>query len=185
MVREVPVLPVVIPLGVVVFGVLLWRLHARRLFSLPRAAVAAALAVYAGGIVGNTVFPIFLGATAGDGPWLPPVALIPFADYEFADAAVNMLVFLPLGMMLPLLLARPTWWRVLASATAVSLGIEATQFITHELFAGGHISDVSDLISNVAGAAVGYGIFRLLARVPILARLIDHFRWAHPGAAGP
>lgn len=175
---EVPVLPVVIPFGIVVIAVLLAVLWARRSFSLPRGAVAAAVAVYAAGIVGNTVFPIFLDKPDSGVPWMPGLALIPFAEYELDDALMNMLVFVPLGILIPLMLARPTWLKVVAAAAITSLTVESLQLAAQAFFAGGHIADVNDFLSNVAGGALGYGLLLLLARVPALARLIDLFRWA-------
>lgn len=175
---EVPVLPVVIPLGVVVFAALLVMLRARRGFSLPRAAVAAAVAVYAAGIVGNTIFPIFLDKPDSGAPWTPGLALLPFIDYEVDDALMNALVFVPLGILIPLLLTRPTWWKVIGAAALTSLAVELLQLVAQAFFAGGHIADVNDFLSNVTGGALGYGLLLLLARVPVLARLIDRFRWS-------
>lgn len=172
---EVPVLPVVIPFGIVVFAVLLAVLWARRSFSLPRAAVAAAVAVYAAGIVGNT---IFLDKPDSGVPWSPGLALIPFADYELDDALMNMLVFVPLGILIPLMLGRPTWPKVVGAAAITSLTVESLQLAAQAYFAGGHIADVNDFLSNVAGGALGYSLLLLLARVPALARLIDLFRWS-------
>lgn len=174
---EVPALPVVIPLGLVLFGLLLWRLHAKRRFTWPRAAVAAALSVYAAGVVANTVFPIFLDKPDTGEPWTPYLALVPFYDYEVGDALMNMAVFLPLGMLIPLLLRRPTWGKVLAVAAAASLTIEIAQLAAQGLFDGGHIADVNDFLFNVIGGALGYGLLILLTRNSRLARVIDHFRW--------
>lgn len=175
---EVPVLPVVIPFGIVVFGVLLAVLWARRSFSLPRAAVAAAVAVYAAGIVGNTIFPIFLDKPDSGASWTPGLALLPFVDYEVDDALMNALVFVPLGILIPFMLARPTWLKVVGAAAITSLTVESLQLAAQAYFAGGHIADVNDFLSNVAGGALGYGLLLLLARVPALARLIDLFRWS-------
>lgn len=180
---EVPVLPVVVPLGLVFFAWLLWRLHERRLFSVPRALVAAALAVYAGGIVANTVFPIFLHAPSNGEPWSPAVAVIPFFDYEVGDAAMNLLVFVPLGMLMPLILVRPTFARILLISAAISLAIELAQLAAQGLFEGGHIADINDLFFNAVGGVLGYGLFMLLSRIPRLSRLIDLFRWTEPGVA--
>lgn len=180
---EVPVLPVVVPLALVVFIVLLWRLHARRLFSVPRASVAAAMAVYAAGIVGNTVFPIYLDAPQTGEPWIPAVALIPFADYEIDDAVTNLLVFVPLGVLIALLMARPTAVKVIAVAAGTSLGIELAQLAAQDFFSGGHIADINDFLSNVAGGAVGYGLFVLLSRIPPLGRFLERFRWRTGGGA--
>ena len=85
-----------IPIGLLLFAALLWRLHTRQLLSVPRASVAGALAVYAGGILANTLFPVYLGMPRADEPWTPGLALIPFHAYEFVAAQTNVLVFLPL-----------------------------------------------------------------------------------------
>lgn len=181
---EVPALPVVIPFGIVVFVLLLlWRLAARRLVSLPRAAVAAALAVYAAGILANTVFPVFLDLPRSDGPWAAGIVLTPFQGYEIDDAVMNIAVFLPLGLLIPLVLVRPLWWKVLLVVAAVSLTIELAQLASQHLFGGGHVADVNDLIFNVVGGALGYGVFRLLQGLPACARLIEPFRWAGRGGA--
>lgn len=177
MFREVPVLPVVVPLAAVVLGLLLWRLHRTGRLTVPRAAVALALAVYAAGVVANTVFPIFLDKPASSAAWDAHLVLVPLVDYEVADAVMNVLVFLPLGMLLPLLLARPSWWRVVLTAAAFSLAIEVTQYVTSHLLGGGHVADASDLLFNVVGGALGLGLFTVLCRVPALDAFFDRFRW--------
>lgn len=181
---QLPVLPVVVPLGVAVFGLLIWRLRARRLLTLPRAAVAAAVGVYAAGIVGNTIFPIYLHPAPVSEPWTPAIVLVPFADYEIEDALTNVLVFAPIGLIVPLLLARTSWLRVTAVAAAVSLTVELSQLAAQRFFGGGHIADVSDLLSNVAGGVLGYALFVLLTRIPRTARLIEPFRWTTPAGPG-
>ncbi|MFF8345869.1 VanZ family protein [Cellulosimicrobium funkei] len=180
MFREVPVLPVVVPLGAVVLGLLLWRLHRSGRLTLPRAAVALALAVYAAGVVANTVFPIFLDKPASSAAWDAHLVLVPLVDYEVADAVMNVLVFVPLGMLLPLLLARPSWWRVVLTAAAFSLAIEVTQYVASHLLGGGHVADASDLLFNVVGGALGLGLFTVLCRVPVLDAFFDRFRWFTP-----
>lgn len=175
---EVPVLPVVIPLAFVVFSLMLWRLRIRRAFSWPRAAVAAALAVYAAGIVGNTIFPIFLNKPSSGEPWIPALALVPFADYEIDDALTNVLVFVPLGILVALVLTRPTWPRVIGASAAVSLAVELSQLAAQRFFAGGHVADINDFLSNVTGGALGYGVLLLAVRIPRLGRFVDRFRWA-------
>lgn len=69
MFRQVPVLPVVIPLAAATLTALLWSLARRGRLSVPRAALALALCVYAAGIVANTVFPIFLDKPASSAAW--------------------------------------------------------------------------------------------------------------------
>jgi glycopeptide antibiotics resistance protein len=177
---ELPVLPFVVPLAVVVFAVLLWRLHIRRALSLPRAAVAAAIGVYIAGIVGNTIFPIFLTPVPSTEPWTPSLALIPFYDYEIEDAIQNMVVFVPIGILAPLLLTRTSWWRVLSLAAGVSFAVEGLQVAAQRLFGGGHIADINDFLFNVAGGMLGYGLFVIVAHIPRAAKFIDQFRWTPP-----
>lgn len=174
---EVPVLPVVVPLAAASFAALLGSLHRRDRLSLPRAAVALVLCVYAAGVAANTIFPIFLDPPATDSSWSHGVHLLVLRDYEAADALTNVLVFLPLGLLVPLLLRSGSPWRALGVAAALSLGIEAVQYVTANTLAGGHIADVNDFLFNVVGAAVGILVFSGLSRVPRLVPVIDRFRW--------
>jgi glycopeptide antibiotics resistance protein len=183
---EVPVLPVVIPVAVVIFVGLLWRLRRRGLLTAARVAVALALCVYAAGVVGNTVFPIFLAKPAGDAPWTAYLALLPFTDYELEDAIMNILVFVPVGILVPLLIARASWWRVAAVAAAFSLAIELAQLAASAFLGGGHITDVNDFLSNVAGGLLGYGLFLAALRLRGMPAFVDRFRWAaHADAEMP
>ena len=172
---EVPVLPVVVPLATAVLAGLLVRLRRRRHLTAPRAAVAVVVCVYVAGVVANTVFPIYLDAPRQDATWT--VYLVPLTDYEVVDALTNVLVFLPVGALLPLLMAAASWRRVLAVAVLFSLGIEMTQLVTGNLLGGGHVADVNDLLFNVVGAALGLALFTALTRVPVATRVLDRFRW--------
>ncbi|MDF9716773.1 VanZ family protein [Nocardioides sp. ChNu-153] len=177
MFRHVPVLPVVVPLGVIVLVALLESLRRRRSLSLPRATVAVALSVYVAGVVANTVFPIYLDKPGRDASWDDFLVLVPLADYEVADAAMNVAVFVPVGVLVPLVLVGASWGRVLAIAAASSLGIEVVQYATAHLLSGGHIADVNDLLFNVAGALAGFGALRLLTRISTVVALRDRFSW--------
>jgi glycopeptide antibiotics resistance protein len=180
--RQVPVLPVVVPLGVVVLLGLLQRLRRRGGLTAPRAAVALAVAVYAAGVVANTVFPLYRDKPAADLPWHAALVLVPFAEYEVADAVQNVLVFVPLGILVALLLARPTAVRTTAVGALVSLAVEVIQYVTAHVLGAGHVADASDLVCNTAGALLGYGLLAAAVRVPVLARLVARFR--RPGDDG-
>lgn len=178
---EVPVLPVVIPVAAVVFLALVWHLRRRGLLTVARVAVALALCVYAAGVVANTVFPIFLDMpAAADVEWDAPLVVVPVVGYELVDAVENILIFVPVGILVPLLVARASWWRVVAVGALFSLAIEVTHFVTAHLLNGGHIADVNDLLSNTVGGVLGFGLFSVLVRVPGGAALVDRFRWAEP-----
>ena len=173
--RQVPMLPIVVPVAAATMVFLLWRLARRGRLTVPRAAVALALCVYAAGIIANTVFPIFLDAPRHHSAWT--VYVTPFSDYEGNDAVTNIVVFVPVGILVHLLMARPSWWRVIGVAATISVSIELTQFVTGNLLGGGHLADVNDLIFNVVGAAIGLGAVMLLVKVPRAAPLVDRFRW--------
>ncbi|MCW2757024.1 MAG: VanZ family protein [Nocardioidaceae bacterium] len=175
MFRQLPVLPVVVPVAAVIFVTLLGHLHHRNRLSAPRAAVALALCVYAAGVVANTVFPIYLDKPVSNTPW--KVYIDPFATYEVGDAVTNIVVFVPLGMLVPLLLARTSWWRVSAVAAASSLTIELAQLVSAHFLHGGHVADIHDLIFNVVGAILGFGLLCSLSRVPRVGVLIERFSW--------
>ena len=176
---EVPMLPIVIPFGIVIFLVLIWVLRSRGRVTLARASVAAVLAVYAGGVLANTVFPIFLRVGTGfyDGPRPFPLYLVPFADYGLEDALINIAVFVPLGGLVPLLIARPSWWKVLAIVAGASLAIELAQMATARLAFSGHLADINDWLTNILGGLIGYGLFVLLTRSKTIAGFVQHFRW--------
>jgi glycopeptide antibiotics resistance protein len=185
---EVPMLPIVIPLGIVIFLVLLWSLRLRGGITLARASVAAVLALYVGGVLANTVFPVFIHV----GSWPEPAPrelalwLIPFVDYGIEDALVNVAVFVPLGVLIPLLIARANWWRVLAIVAGASLTIELAQLATAGLAFGGHIADVNDWMTNILGGVIGYGLFLIAMRSGTVAGVVQRFRWpARDGARTP
>ena len=177
MFHQVPVLPVVVPLAAAVLTGLMWSLLRSGRFSVPRAAVALALCVYAAGIVANTIFPIFLDKPVSTSSWGSHLAVVPFADYEIADAVMNVLVFVPVGILVPLLTSRASWRRVVAAAAVLSLTIEVTQLVTAHLLGGGHIADVNDLIFNITGGAVGFALFSVLLRGRSFSAFVDRFRW--------
>ncbi len=175
---RVPMLPVVVPMAVVLFALLLWVLHRRGRLTSARGAVAAAAALYAGGVVANTVFPIYLAWPRSDGPVLLPLNLVPVIGYEVGDAVTNALVFVPLGILVALMLARPTWARTIAVTAGISAAIELTQFLTARfVHAAGTSADVNDLASNIVGGALGYALYAAAMRRPALARVIERFRW--------
>ncbi|WP_285683483.1 VanZ family protein [Actinoplanes sp. NBRC 103695] len=117
---------------------------------------------------------------AGEAQWNSPLVVVPMVDYELADAVTNILIFVPVGMLVPLLVTRASWSRVVAVGAVFSLAIEVTQFVTAHLLGGGHIADVNDLLSNTVGGALGFGLFSALVRVRGVAALVDRFRWTEP-----
>jgi glycopeptide antibiotics resistance protein len=169
---EVPALPVVVPVAVVAFGLLIWRLHRRGEMSLLRVLVAAALCVYGAGVVANTVFPIFLDMPGGARPWSSSISMRWFDDYEVADAVQNVVVFVPLGVLVPLVARVRSPWPVAVVGVLLSLLIETIQFFSAHYLHGGHVADVNDLFFNALGAPLGYGLLVVATRAPVLGDLV-------------
>ncbi len=76
----------------------------------------------------------------------------------------NALAFVPLGVFLPLIWPR---WRslpaVVGAGLAISLALETVQVALSVLVGAPYrVADVDDIIINVLGVALGYGLYRLV-----------------------
>lgn len=92
------------------------------------------------------------------GSILPALRLGP-GSFSFRQLVGNVIAFVPLGILLPLAVGRPTrsFLLVLVSAIALSAAIELGQLaISLELGYGYRAADVDDVILNTIGALVGY-----------------------------
>lgn len=72
------------------------------------------------------------------------------------QAAGNVLLYLPLGLLLPLVRREARWWLTGACALALSLVTELVQPVVGRSF------DVDDLAANALGALLGYALFALV-----------------------
>ena len=109
-----------------------------------------------------------------DRPWIAPV---PFATIlealgrgltagTLVSVVGNVVAFVPLGWLGPAVLpGARSWPRVLALGLAVSAGIEAAQ-LGIGLVAGYpyRMTDVDDVLLNVAGTAIGFAAWRVTRR---------------------
>lgn len=85
----------------------------------------------------------------------PRFNFLPFVDMIKGpiDTALNVLLFLPLGVLLPLLYAEfENAKKTLLAACILSFSIECIQMF------GLGITDVNDLLTNTAGAALGFAL---------------------------
>lgn len=129
-----------------------------------RRRVWALLSVYALGVLALTLLPVVPGPKSGD--WREMVVLIPF-DVDAFSFVLNVLMFVPFGVLVPLLWRRadavkPLLWY----AAATSSGIELTQLVMDLTHAGRRTVDVNDVIANVAGALLGLWLLRRKVRDP-------------------
>lgn len=83
-------------------------------------------------------------------PWLMRLAHV--------NLLGNVLLFIPLGTLPPLLHPKMRrFWKTLLLAAGIMTAVELTQML---LLVG--TCDVDDLILNLTGTALGYGLYRLL-----------------------
>ncbi len=118
----------------------------------PRRVVLIALVVWLGALVFMTIRP------GSGGQRVNLVPIIVDGPGSARDALLNAAVFLPLGLLLA-----TAGWRVLpvlALALLVSLTIEVMQYFVNV----GRTSDVNDLITNTAGAGIGWVIVWAIQR---------------------
>ena len=128
-----------------------------------RLALMSALFLYAVGVVAVAFFPIRLypgQAQWADRHWSLVFQWIPF-DVPPVSFVLNVVMFMPLGVLLPLLWpATGSVRRLAAWALALSCVIEATQFVGWVTLGNFRTVDVNDLISNTAGALLGLVVLR-------------------------
>ncbi|MET0418269.1 MAG: VanZ family protein [Actinoplanes sp.] len=118
---------------------------------------------YAVSVIAITIFPIHPHPAAywADEQWWRVLRWIPF-DVDGPSFVLNVIMFVPLGVLLPMLRPAADAWRALAlRAAGASLAIEATQFLIGITVGSRRTVDVNDLIANTAGALLGLLILRL------------------------
>ncbi|MDR0782624.1 MAG: VanZ family protein [Propionibacteriaceae bacterium] len=68
--------------------------------------------------------------------------------------------FVPFGFLLPILLQKRSALLTISLGFALSASIEITQYLTYR-----GVAEFDDLILNTLGAGVGYGMYRLVAKL--------------------
>ena len=134
----------------------------------PPASVGAAAAAYLALLAGATLLPIRWGARLARYPrnWRPQLVPVrglltgvtadPLA--VLGGLAGNVLLFVPFGLLAPLLLpGLRRWWRTLAAGAGASLLIELAQVP----WPGVRRADVNDVLTNALGTLLGFLAFRL------------------------
>lgn len=78
-------------------------------------------------------------------------------DFIIGEILMNIAVFVPLGLLLCYAFRRITWWEVLLIGGSVSVIIEILQLLFKRGF-----SEFDDVMHNVLGCMMGYGICKLV-----------------------
>lgn len=171
---EIPTLPVLVPLTLAAFAVVLWWLRRHSCLTVLRAALAGVTCVYGAAVLSHTMLPFELGR---DGqPWHVWLNLTPFVDAadDPIGIVLNVALFVPLGFLLPLIAPTRSTSGALGIGLAVSLSIEIVQFAADLTISTGRVADIDDLVGNTAGAVLGYAVLRLFMIVPVFARAARH-----------
>lgn len=79
-------------------------------------------------------------------------------DRLLTENIMNMVVFVPVGVLLGAVFRSMSWKKVLVIGMCLSVGIEVLQFVFRKGF-----SEVDDVIHNTLGCMLGYGLFRMIS----------------------
>lgn len=91
--------------------------------------------------------------------WVPLVDIVNAPSAYLRNSILNILLFVPLGVFLPLLWpAFRSWKKTALVGLGVSSSVEILQLFTHRL------TDVDDLITNTLGTILGFALAAWLLR---------------------
>lgn len=143
-------------------------------FSPRKVIVTCILIAYLTVVAIITLFPILIEDKAeyyGDITWynyVPSKTIIGALQYGFSLTALtqllgNVLMTVPFGVMVLMLTENHKWWKILIISITFSSSIELMQmiigFIINNMY---RTVDIDDVILNMIGVYIGYGIFKLL-----------------------
>ncbi len=74
-----------------------------------------------------------------------------------AENIMNVVVFIPVGLLLGIAFKQMTWWKALLIGCSISVTIESLQFFLMRGF-----SEVDDVMHNTVGCLIGFGIISIL-----------------------
>lgn len=85
----------------------------------------------------------------------------PFWSYSrpdlFVENIMNVVVFIPVGLLLGIAFKQMTWWKALLIGCGISVTIEALQFFFMRGF-----SEVDDVMHNTLGCILGYSLWLMV-----------------------
>lgn len=106
-----------------------------------------------------------------------PMNLVPFIDVSMGrgdflrQVILNVVMTIPFGILFPLTQSGAgKFGRTVCFCFLMSLGIEVLQPLLH----GSRSSDITDVITNVAGGILGYGLYLIFR--PIAFWVLDRLR---------
>jgi glycopeptide antibiotics resistance protein len=151
------------------YPVVVTAMRRRTAVSRRRLIVFSLFVLYVVAVVAVTAFPIKVrpGAVASMGDdWWTVLRWVPFAVPPLGFV-LNIFMFVPLGVLVPLLWpSADSLRRLTGLALCASGALELTQFVLWVTLGSPRTVDINDLISNTAGAVLGLLLLRALVRKP-------------------
>ncbi|MGD8168501.1 VanZ family protein [Herbiconiux sp. P16] len=153
-------------------GPLLYLLFAGALAALTLVAIGSATrptplparwAVPMVGVWAASVAVMTLRPGSGLGMRLNLVPILFDGPASAVDAVLNVAVFVPFGLLLAAAAVR--FRTAFAAALAITLTIEVSQYVTD----AGRTADINDVLTNVAGACLGWAVARAIRAVAVRA----------------
>jgi len=82
-----------------------------------------------------------------------------------AENIMNVVVFIPVGLLLGIAFKQMTWWKALLIGCSISVTIEALQFFLMRGF-----SELDDVMHNTLGCAIGFLIVAIIKGIWLLQK---------------
>jgi glycopeptide antibiotics resistance protein len=183
---EIPALPVLLPLGVVLMVVSAVLLVRSGRLTAHRLGTAWFAGWYVVAVLGATMLPMPLAWGPGSGdPELHRIILVPLVTIRPLDCLLNIVMTLPLAALLHMVLGVRDRRRVVLTGFLLSLAIELTQTVLVLAVHGNRWADVNDLMSNTLGAYLGWLAFRRLMRFACFGRAVESWSCARTDRGTP
>lgn len=178
----VPTLPVLVPVTASAFALLVARLWRTGDLTVARVIAVAAACVYGAAVLAHVLLPYPIDLDGGGPSWRVWLHLTPFVDVvqDPIGIVLNAALFVPLGVLVPLLTGDRSLRRAVTAGFVVSLAIEVVQFLSAVTVSEGRVADVDDLIGNTVGTLLGYALYRLATRMPAVDRAARRVAWSGP-----
>ena len=82
---------------------------------------------------------------------------------------INILVFIPIGVLLGYLIKNKTFNRVTVLGACISVGIESLQLIFKKGF-----SELDDVMHNTLGCVIGFGLYKIVSTLWVKRKIMIH-----------
>lgn len=119
--------------------------------------------IYCSTIIYRTVAERFVGYCFT--PFWSYSAIVKGREDLLAENIMNVVVFVPVGLLLSCVSHQLKWWMILLIGLGISVSIETLQYFFHKGF-----SEVDDVIHNTFGCAIGIMIVAMIKGIWLLQK---------------